>query len=242
MSLTDIRTSENIVDCSISLTGNRIAILTATGFEVYDWDCRSKPFAAPKRLASWSSASRDEVWSITRLIQIVIQHEDCVRLLSYSKAGDSKIIHYAIEDSVEDLVDAHVDVYEHAIQQGDFPRNILTDINHRYLWWQTATFLNCLQQPDLSSRSAYHPTTEIVVVRGQEESSEEASGHGLKYDHPAIQAPRVFSLSRRGELFANEKLLSKGCTSFVATNAHLVFTTSLHLLKFVHMQKSDGRY
>ena len=242
ISLVDIRTSQNIVDCSISLTGNRIAILTATGIEIYDWDCRTKPVTTPKRIASWSSASHEEVGSITRLVQIVIQHEDCVRLLSYSKAGESKIFHYAIEDSVEDLVNVHVDVYAHADHQVGFPCNVLTDINHRYLWWQSTALLNCLQQPDLSSWSAFHPSTEIVVVEGHEGSSKEANGHALKYDDRPPKPARVFSLSRKGELFANDKLLSKGCTSFVSTNAHLVFTTSLHLLKFVHIEKSDGRY
>lgn len=44
-----------------------------------------------------------------------------------------------------------------------------------------------------------------------------------------------FSLSSSGRLFADKRLLAQNCTSFLVTPAHLTFTTSQHLLKFVHM-------
>lgn len=45
----------------------------------------------------------------------------------------------------------------------------------------------------------------------------------------------VFSLSENGSLFANKTRLIRNCTSFIATPAHLILTTSQNLLKFVHM-------
>ncbi|KAI4149351.1 MAG: hypothetical protein LQ340_004684 [Diploschistes diacapsis] len=45
----------------------------------------------------------------------------------------------------------------------------------------------------------------------------------------------AFGLDRNGTLFADGRLLSRGCTSFLVTNTHLIFTTSQHLLKFVHL-------
>ena len=44
-----------------------------------------------------------------------------------------------------------------------------------------------------------------------------------------------FSLSSSGRLFAEKRQLASNCTSFLVTPAHLVFTTTQHLLKFVHM-------
>ncbi|CAD6571565.1 MAG: hypothetical protein ASARMPREDX12_004578 [Alectoria sarmentosa] len=41
----------------------------------------------------------------------------------------------------------------------------------------------------------------------------------------------VFSLAENGSLFANERRLARNCTSFLVTPAHLIFTTSQHLLK-----------
>ena len=47
----------------------------------------------------------------------------------------------------------------------------------------------------------------------------------------------IFSLAENGSLFANERCLTRNCTSFLVTTAHLIFTTSQHLLKFVHLTK-----
>ena len=48
-----------------------------------------------------------------------------------------------------------------------------------------------------------------------------------------------FSLTDKGSLYADQRLLARNCTSFLVTPAHLIFTTSLHLLKFVHMTESS---
>ena len=45
----------------------------------------------------------------------------------------------------------------------------------------------------------------------------------------------VFGMSSNGHLYANSRLLVKNCTSFLVTPAHLIFTTTSHLLKFVHI-------
>ncbi|OJD33532.1 elongator complex protein 1 [Diplodia corticola] len=45
----------------------------------------------------------------------------------------------------------------------------------------------------------------------------------------------AFGLTANGSLYANGRLLVKNCTSFRVTPAHLVFTTTQHLLKFVHL-------
>ena len=51
----------------------------------------------------------------------------------------------------------------------------------------------------------------------------------------------AFGLTRSGVLYANERMLVRNCTSFVVTPVHLVFTTTQHLLKFVHLTSLDGR-
>ncbi|ODA83783.1 hypothetical protein RJ55_02299 [Drechmeria coniospora] len=44
-----------------------------------------------------------------------------------------------------------------------------------------------------------------------------------------------FGLSRNGHIYGNSRLLAKNCTSFVVTSNHLIFTTSNHLVKYVHL-------
>jgi elongator complex protein 1 len=50
----------------------------------------------------------------------------------------------------------------------------------------------------------------------------------------------AFGMSNNGHLYANSRLLVKNCTSFLTTSAHLIFTTTTHLIKFVHIAEVDG--
>ncbi|XWW96943.1 hypothetical protein V2A60_004923 [Cordyceps javanica] len=45
----------------------------------------------------------------------------------------------------------------------------------------------------------------------------------------------AFGLSRNGHIYANSKQLAKNCTSFILTPHHLIFTTSNHFVKYVHL-------
>ncbi|KAH7061357.1 IKI3 family protein [Macrophomina phaseolina] len=49
----------------------------------------------------------------------------------------------------------------------------------------------------------------------------------------------AFGLTANGTLYANERQLVKNCTSFKVTPTHLVFTTTQHLLKFVHLTEVE---
>lgn len=55
-------------------------------------------------------------------------------------------------------------------------------------------------------------------------------------------SPVAFGLSRNGHLYADSRLLAKNCTSFVLTPEHLVFTTSNHLVKYIHLTEVYGKY
>jgi elongator complex protein 1 len=240
MSFLELTTSGNIADCSISQNGNRIVVLTGTGIEVYECDFQSKLAAAPKKIANMLFASEAEFSSNAFWGQILLHKNNCIKFLWHSEDGETKIACYVIEDSKDTLVNDKVDLVVSDDDRGIHIRNIYTDINHELAWSQGAEGLVCLDQPDLSSASGVHAPCEIVLA---EASGVHPNGlHGYSLTH-AVQPPKhahIFCLSRKGELFANEKLLSKGCTSFVTTNSHLIFTTSQHLLKFVHIGALDG--
>lgn len=51
----------------------------------------------------------------------------------------------------------------------------------------------------------------------------------------------AFGMSSNGHLYANNRLLVKNCTSFLVTPAHLIFTTTTHLIKFVHITSVTGK-
>lgn len=54
--------------------------------------------------------------------------------------------------------------------------------------------------------------------------------------------PLAFGMSRNGHLYANSRQLAKNCTSFLVTDNHLVFTTSNHFVKFVHLSSEQGKW
>lgn len=49
-------------------------------------------------------------------------------------------------------------------------------------------------------------------------------------------------MTKTGALYANKRVVAKNCTSFLVTPAHLLFTTSQHLLKFVHLNRVEGTH
>ena len=57
---------------------------------------------------------------------------------------------------------------------------------------------------------------------------------------PNADSHIAFGMSASGQLYANSRLLVKNCTSFVVTPAHLIFTTTTHLIKFVHITDVDS--
>ena len=52
----------------------------------------------------------------------------------------------------------------------------------------------------------------------------------------------AFGMSRNGHLYANSRQLAKNCTSFAVTDQHLIFTTSNHFVKFVHLTLEEGMF
>ncbi|KAL8692939.1 MAG: hypothetical protein Q9224_003859 [Gallowayella concinna] len=50
-----------------------------------------------------------------------------------------------------------------------------------------------------------------------------------------LEQPKEFMLEENGVLLSHGHLLARGCTSYLVTPSHLIFTTSQHMLKFVHL-------
>ena len=235
MSSSEITISNNIMDCSISLSGSHIAILTTVSIEVYAWDFRPKPALSPKKIASLIFTVQSPSQPKVILRQILVHTEDCVKVLSHFETGASKISIYQIEASSGTLTDTCVDSVPFGRDEGGLIRNI-----YEYTWQHSDNGSNLLGHSAISS-SIVHSSSEMLLVKGVEGQQDDVGYHSPIHNGQAHKHAHLFSLSRKGELFADGKLLARGCTSFVTTQAHLIFTTSQQLLKFVHIYASDGR-
>ena len=88
-------------------------------------------------------------------------------------------------------------------------------------------------------------TVDVVAYRQPEQSQKQVSFNGeaalpkmgatVDGSDPG-EGPIFFRLDGNGCLYANERCLVRNCTSFLVTPAHLIFTISQHLLKFVHLE------
>lgn len=87
----------------------------------------------------------------------------------------------------------------------------------------------------------------LLSLRDQGDTFE-ATTTGFHLQLPWVEISEVeeetvaFGLSRSGHLYANSRLLVKNCTSFLVTCDHLILTTSNHLLKFIHLGRSEGMF
>ncbi|ETN46250.1 uncharacterized protein HMPREF1541_00434 [Cyphellophora europaea CBS 101466] len=55
----------------------------------------------------------------------------------------------------------------------------------------------------------------------------------------AHESYHAVSLSGKGTLKVDATILARDCSSFVVTDAHIIFTTTQHLLKFVHLTEPE---
>lgn len=239
MSSSEIVTGENIADCSIDSSGTYVAILTAAAFEVYEWDFRSNPAIAPKKVARLLFASQAAIGPKTVLRQILVHSEDRIKLLSHFETAASKIYNYRFETSSgATLIDTIEDLIPFEEDEGGLFRN-----TYEYILKQKGERLDLLLlQSALPSSSAINPSSEVLLVKGYGEHEDDVDNYSSIYNSQVHDRTHILSLSRKGELFADGKLLTRGCTSFVTTEAHLVFTTSQQLLKFVHIHMPDGTF
>lgn len=61
----------------------------------------------------------------------------------------------------------------------------------------------------------------------------------LKHGKNLRSTEQYITLSTTGRLLAGTRELCRNCTSYLVTPSYLIFTTSQHLLKFVHMTEAD---
>lgn len=138
MAFCEISVQSNILDCSISLSGEQIAILTTNSLDLYKWDAVRTPQVALQKKTPLSDAA----------------NVDSPR-------------------------------YHEMLLPGGRP------------WTETFKFDDTKHDQELNADQ--------------------------------------FSMTRKGELLVDNRLLARGCTSFLLTDKHLLFTTSQHLLKFVEL-------
>ncbi|KZZ93667.1 IKI3 family protein [Ascosphaera apis ARSEF 7405] len=208
----EVLLKENAIDVSFSISGRRFVVLSESGITLYNWSLNKRPTPDPQ-LSAFFPFDNTQV----RYTRVAFLGEKKVFSIgSHSEGGtDLRTI---------DLVTKEVSFQSQPLNKRQIV-SIFPDVNHKYLCYQWrqgkdqgfgSTETGIIQD----GVSHFTPLQEITHAA----LAETPSGDSIP-----------FMLSKSGSLFAGERLLAKNCTSFLLTSKHLVYTTTLHLLKFVHI-------
>ena len=229
MSLFDISINEPVVDAAFSVTGQYLAILTSCGVYVFGWSIRSRPVRGPQLV---QRVNHDDIGSQSRLYRQIVGY------------GDDRF--YVLWDDREST--SHVTLFQQSSQtawsqEGDLKftpgsvQYLVTDTHQDSLWVQHSGGVYAitpeLENLELVSESGPNKMSQLAFVQksGGATNSGSVNGYGVNTLDEHIK----IGLGDNGELYADNRLLTKGCSSFLVTPLHLLFTTSNHLLKFVHI-------
>lgn len=242
MALHDLCLSENAIDVAVRAPDSEehkvlIAVLHREGITMYELDISAKPRLPPA--FKWSTKIiHSELPDIVHR-QVAFSKEQTVSVLSSDFSG-SAVFALDIESG---LIDQDVSLFreeirELIVQEAHSKTSFVLakDYVIEYGFPEGGIFSKRghLRYPLLECRS---PRVEVVSFRRRIEKPSLENDELSEYMGNDV----FFGLSSQGCLFVNKRLLASNCTSFLVTPAHLIFTTSHHLLKFVHMAEVDGK-
>ncbi|KID90628.1 elongator complex protein [Metarhizium guizhouense ARSEF 977] len=209
MSLFDITAESSVVDVAFGRQNMSFAVLHRKGIEIYDWPMKNERSIKPnlKSKLSFESAGVTD-----RVVPLRICSTSDNQFRCLVSSGDSNLVHFAAngDAGTVDILNSQeilvsTSTYEDATSIESYGQDISGNL---YKLSETSTDLLPLQFP------THLPWFEITKFDGE---------------------LTAFGLSRNGHIYANSRLLAKNCTSFVLTASHLIFTTSNHFVKYVHL-------
>ncbi|KAI9371538.1 IKI3 family-domain-containing protein [Aspergillus egyptiacus] len=222
MAHNELSLDSNAIDVAFSKTGTRIAVLMNDHFSVYLWSLTSRPVPAPILESSYPLSEVAD----SRPRQIAFINDNEVYMLR-SRGPNQTCIERTTLETRETKV-------AHEAADSEQLVSMFASLGHEALWF------SYVRQPGQSIiySSINTPSSDgfqiVPYTQGPAVDTYWAKAVQLSDDEHIL-----VSLSRTGSLYADKTLLAKNCTSFLVTSSHILFTTSLHLLKFVHVTRAE---
>ncbi|KAL6706085.1 putative elongator complex protein 1 [Coniothyrium glycines] len=214
MSLLTVPVHQKVTDIAFSLSNTCMAVLSEDAIACYNIDMSLRPIPQPMLL--WGASDlRDysprHVTFVGDVIYVVTDTWDRDGSQLWRSEG-TKLIQLGQLTETESIA------------------TLITCLDHENLFLQLRS--GALRKIDINDETssllphscqiqdlpAFCPEVQIIQMDGQYVA---------------------FGLTKSGVLFANERVLVRNCTSFAVTSSHLIFTTTQHLLKFVHLVNVD---
>ncbi|KAH3917204.1 elongator complex subunit 1 [Parastagonospora nodorum] len=203
------------IDVAVSETGNKVAVLSDNDIALYALDLSKRPI--PKPILLWKSN--------------VIKTR-CPRHVTF--VGDERL--FCLTDNWDEE--------ESCLWRSEGPELLpLGPII------ETVGASSLLSDVDFMALYVQFQDGSLHLIDTHGDSTDLPPQTSLVHKFPSL-VPEVkvvtvegqtlaFALTKSGVLYANGRALVRNCTSFAVTSAHLIFTTTQHLLKFVHLAGAD---
>ena len=241
MSFCEVIFDHNIVDCAFSSGGDVILVLTFHTLEVCHWVLQDAPSTKgaggrPQPIKRFSAEMTKQATSLPAMSSGHLNP----RYTQVMFCGSSTAVIFAPEQRDvpaqlrrlkfnQSLVDASFE----AMMVPRSSQSLITDSEQSMIWSldKTETAVVASDSHDVVAdqpQSFDGAIPDSIIYSTNPDSSAEVNGYSSGTYH------RV-SLSTKGTLQADDEVLARDCSSFVVTDAHIIFTTTQHLLKFVHL-------
>lgn len=223
MAFSEIDLPENAVDVAVNRSATRIAVLHKRSVSLYKCNFAIKPVEHPALIRHLSMPE-----TVAR--QIAFAEEDQITVL-YSERNYlvDKVCRLSSEaeivSSLEDMPSGIASLFP----QMDYSKTCFEDMDGGVFE------LDDSQQPEVGSLCqriaklpTYCPTLEVW------QDADQVMTFGLSSNGT------LYGLSKATDSGTfQERLQIRNCTSFLVAPAHLIFTTTQHLLKFVHLHQGE---
>lgn len=209
MSLFNVAADSSVVDVALGRQNTSFAVLHRKGVDVYDFPMKNGRSTKPQLRTKMAFPAADITNRHTPL-RICCTASGSFRCISYR--DDSGPLHFGVDAGAGQM------------RILEYKKGLVS----------TSTF------EDEASVEGYGQDVSGNLYRFSESGSEPlpirfpTNLPWFEVSNPGA-AVTAFGLSRNGHIYANSRLLAKNCTSFVVTPSHLIFTTSNHFVKYVHL-------
>ncbi|SPQ27367.1 09da9fb3-19e6-4348-805c-5fd7668165e4 [Thermothielavioides terrestris] len=216
MAMCELEVESAAIDVAFAPDSSSMAVLHRAGVSFFALEAKGPRLAAPKFLSMVPFHG-----------EVSQGYEESVLQIGFSSPSEVHVLHMA-----DDL-----DLLRYDFGSAEEPKS----------WLQTdAGSVAAVASPGSASVEgvvAQHLTGRLSCISGKEHSPLPVQFPVfLPWTSCLVHADDfiAFGLSRNGHLYANTRLLAKNCTSFLVTDKHLIFTTSNHFVKFVHLAPEHG--
>lgn len=214
-----------------------IAILDNVNLSVYSWDPKQVPMTEPK-LQSFGIIKdflqQNMLSSLYHPRQLGFVSQEKIAILMDSNQSYGTV-----------LIDMNAQKLSFSTVRDE---NYVDHVREMLQWYEGATCTSVMwysngsiQKPSQAATSNGHLIDDSSDSRMKIPSNLQAVLVKPPFQNEHITSNMTaFGLRKNGMLFANDHCIAKDCTSFLLSEDHLIFITSQHLLKFVHLPRTTN--